>query len=162
LKTTQYSRGTQGYRAPEVLRDKARYNNKADIFALGCILYEVTTAKKLFASDWEVREYSHNIGSVPLWPPSTAGTKLHSLGRLAKNMLSVDPLLRPSARDVRGSLVNIRLGFPPNLTLAAPPTTTEQIRLDIPPSVTNTIYPSVHPRYRRLDSPGTEEGYAAI
>src|SRR5271155_1844761 len=55
--TTHYSRGTSSYRAPELVRSGA-YNNKVDIWALGCILYEIVTLRKAFSTDNAVYEYS--------------------------------------------------------------------------------------------------------
>ena len=47
LNTTYKARGTESYRAPEVLENN-RFNNPADIFALGCIIYEILTGRKPF------------------------------------------------------------------------------------------------------------------
>ena len=41
--------GTNYYMAPEVIRGKI-YNNKIDIWALGCIIYELFTFKICFES----------------------------------------------------------------------------------------------------------------
>src|SRR5271170_3594529 len=56
---TQYGRSTPGYRAPELLESDgdATYTNKVDIWALGCILYELATRKRAFKNDWEVFQY---------------------------------------------------------------------------------------------------------
>jgi len=48
LNTTKQARGTEGYRAPEILTPKGKCNNKADLFALDCVIYEIVTADKLF------------------------------------------------------------------------------------------------------------------
>jgi serine/threonine protein kinase len=51
---TDSSRGTLGYRAPELLKDdSAGFTNKVDIWAMGCIL-----CAKPFVDDWAVAEYS--------------------------------------------------------------------------------------------------------
>ena len=55
--TTYLARGTTGYRAPELL-DESRYTNKVDIWAMGCILYEVVTGRKAFDTDQVVRDRS--------------------------------------------------------------------------------------------------------
>src|SRR5271169_1629736 len=71
LNTTRYSRGTAGYRAPEILDTKeAKYNNKADIFAFGCIIYEIVTGQKLFWDDFAIINYAStgSLGSKILWP----------------------------------------------------------------------------------------------
>jgi serine/threonine protein kinase len=52
--TTNARRGTACYRAPEVINEvRPLYNNKSDIWALGCILYKLVTKEKAFNSDWE-------------------------------------------------------------------------------------------------------------
>ena len=55
---TKDSNGTPGYRAPELMDSDGNptrlYNNKVDIWAIGCILYELATGIRLFKSDWEV------------------------------------------------------------------------------------------------------------
>jgi serine/threonine protein kinase len=44
------AKGTSGYRAPELVESNV-YNNKADIWSLGCILYELTVGQKAFQDD---------------------------------------------------------------------------------------------------------------
>jgi serine/threonine protein kinase len=116
LNTTRYSRGTSGYRAPEILDEVSpRYNSKSDIFAVGCIIYEIVTGQKLFFADFATQEYSskarfgHNI-----WPKSPrrgADTdRLHLLEKLVSTMLEIEPLKRPNARATREELLLIRRG----------------------------------------------------
>ena len=44
--------GTLPYCSPEVLQDQP-YNYKTDIWALGCILYELVTSRRAFDSECE-------------------------------------------------------------------------------------------------------------
>jgi hypothetical protein len=110
LNTTHFSRGTSSYRAPEIVVEDSRYNNKADIFAFGCIIYEVVTAHKLFSGDMAVWEYA--IKGDPLvarrWPDCDLGSSVHSLGRVASALLEIDPSKRPSATKVARLLEIIR------------------------------------------------------
>lgn len=53
---SQFSRGTQSYRAPELIAESI-YTRKVDIWALGCIFYEIVTGQKMFKSDWHVNDY---------------------------------------------------------------------------------------------------------
>src|SRR5579859_3026835 len=67
--TTQYSRGTPSYRAPELLMDaKKTYTNKVDIWALGCILYEIAFNQKAFGGDIGVYQYASGSGRAPEIP----------------------------------------------------------------------------------------------
>ena len=55
--STYWARGTPGYRAPELLNE-SRYTNKVDVWAMGCILYELVTGRKAFDTDQVVRDQS--------------------------------------------------------------------------------------------------------
>lgn len=52
---TVHCRGTVGYRAPELLKDDSNYTKSVDIWAIGCILYEVVTQKMAFPVEGELR-----------------------------------------------------------------------------------------------------------
>ena len=39
--------GTQNYMAPEIINNE-KYNNKVDIYSLGCIIYELFTLNQYF------------------------------------------------------------------------------------------------------------------
>ena len=101
LHTTRYSRGTMGYRAPELLDSvNPQFNNKADIFALGCIIYEILTGAKLFQDDFKINSYS-NSGKLPrpiIWPTGQLGgsKRLHMLEKLVSKMLEIEPRYRPN------------------------------------------------------------------
>jgi serine/threonine protein kinase len=61
MNTARYSRGTPNYRAPEVIAEDAGYN-KIDIWALGCIVFELSTGVKLFRDDFS--RHSETIAST--------------------------------------------------------------------------------------------------
>jgi serine/threonine protein kinase len=48
---TIHARGTGGYRAPEILNESPVFTNKVDIWALGCIFFELYTGEKAFHDD---------------------------------------------------------------------------------------------------------------
>jgi len=110
---TRYSRGTSCYCAPEILGEDAKFNNKSDIFALGCVLYEVFTCEKAFPGDWAVHVYSlsGNLRPNMQWLETIleamldeeaiawSRDRLRMLSQI-RRMLSVDPWLRPRAADI--------------------------------------------------------------
>jgi len=94
LVTTRYARGKPCYRAPELLsNEKGGYSNKLDMWSLGCILFELVTGAKAFASDYAVFEYRLNPESRLQAGPHPSLLRLHHIYLL----LQSDPLSRPSA-----------------------------------------------------------------
>jgi len=82
-----------------------QYNNKVDIWALGFILYELTSGWKPFANDWEVGDYGRGCG-VRLHPLEYPGGLEESAGAIVKlnslcgKMFARSPDDRPSALQV--------------------------------------------------------------
>jgi serine/threonine protein kinase len=80
---------------------KTGYNSKADIWALGCILYELLMGKRPFDDDFSVLEHSQTMQnlSIPLcglvdeyW--------LAELSNLLNKMLAIRPQTRKSALNM--------------------------------------------------------------
>jgi tetratricopeptide (TPR) repeat protein len=82
LRTTREARGTGGYRPPELLTDDKRlFGKKSDIWALGCILYEICVGNHAFKSDFEILNYA--LEKQPLQPAFP-----HSLEKASSILLS--------------------------------------------------------------------------
>ena len=74
------------------------YNNKVDIWAMGCILYELATGIRPFKSDWEVLGHRFSGKNITVVLDDSFDT--HSVETISKHivdMLQVDPADRPSA-----------------------------------------------------------------
>ena len=100
---TQYARGTQCYQAPELVQESPVFNSKVDIWALGCILYELLFAKKAFESDYIVFEFSSFPRQLQLpteQPPSIDEVSFTQLSVIIANCLNAEPSSRPLARDL--------------------------------------------------------------
>jgi len=97
--TSQLGRGTESYRAPELVTQK-EYNNMVDIWAIGCILYELATFKKAFSNDFEVYEYSKGQISFEVVIDGFDETSATSMEELILRILKVEPKDRPSAGDL--------------------------------------------------------------
>lgn len=104
--TTVYSRGTEDYRAPELLSAAPFYNGKSDIWALGCIFYELTTTVKAFINDWGVLEYKESRAKITIPSDRYAWTIQHGarredMERLISRMLVIDYTKRPSVNELQ-------------------------------------------------------------
>ena len=68
LLVTTNGRGTPSYRAPELLDDPPRFASKVDIWAFGCIVFEIATGKRAFRNDWDVQIFAVSGNAFPIPP----------------------------------------------------------------------------------------------
>jgi len=105
--TTVYSRGTPSYRAPELLKEAPFYNRKSDIWAVGCIFYELAAGEKAFNDDFAVQMYAMRPSTFRIPKGRFTWTISHSAGRedmekLIARMLAIDYKIRPSSLELQG------------------------------------------------------------
>jgi serine/threonine protein kinase len=84
---------------------------KSDIFALGCIFYELVFAKKAFLHDYQIFEYTFNKKQLrlPSLPPQLDDDRSQMyFTQLIHATLEIEFCRRPAARDVLESLNSIR------------------------------------------------------
>lgn len=100
-RATQYAYGTPGYRAPELLAGDGQpgtYNNKVDIWAMGCILYELATRTCPFKNDFAILDYRYSGGNMHVvLDGSFDKASAESITKSIVDMLQVEPSDRPSA-----------------------------------------------------------------
>ncbi|XP_071083375.1 uncharacterized protein [Haliotis cracherodii] len=88
--------GTPLYMSPEIFQFQP-YSYKADIWSMGCCVYEMMTLRFAFESPSQQKMVQRIIkGKAPSVPDMYS----ESLGRLANGMLNKDPQLRPHAADI--------------------------------------------------------------
>ena len=88
--------GTYNYMSPEVLGGM-KYNSKADIWSLGCVLYELCTLKRAF----DARNIPKLIESIIRGEYSPIPTHFSAnVKNLIDRMLKVDPEDRPSIDQI--------------------------------------------------------------
>ena len=113
--------GTAAYMAPEQARGKA-VDKRADIWAFGCVLFEMCTGARAFGGDELTDTFAHIITKEPDWrtlPPDTPA----GLRRLLVRCLKKDPKDRlHDMSDVRIEIADVLSGAP------APPTGDATVR----------------------------------
>ena len=93
--------GTFQYMAPEQLEGKES-DERTDIWALGCVLYEMATGKRAFAGKSQASLISAIMGSEPAPISQVAPLSPPALDRLVKACLAKDPDERvQTAHDVK-------------------------------------------------------------
>jgi NIMA (never in mitosis gene a)-related kinase len=84
--------GTPYYASPEVWKDQP-YDNKSDMWSLGCVLYEMASLKTPFrATDMKGLYEKVLKGQYPKLPTGYS----NDLANIIKVLLHVSPKLRPS------------------------------------------------------------------
>jgi serine/threonine protein kinase len=99
--------GTDGYYAPEfVLAEQRpfRYTNKVDIWALGCIIYELATGKKAFEGNETTLRFGLSKSSFPRQRFPFDGASADFLFKLIEKMLTIDKKARPGAAEILAEL----------------------------------------------------------
>ncbi|XP_051254799.1 serine/threonine-protein kinase Nek3 isoform X2 [Dicentrarchus labrax] len=88
--------GTPYYVAPEIWDNKP-YNNKSDVWSLGCVLYELCTLRHPFqASSWKSLILKVCRGAYPALPSHLP----YELQYLVKQMFKTNPKDRPSLHTI--------------------------------------------------------------
>jgi serine/threonine protein kinase len=97
--------GTSGYRAPELVRGiKKVFTNKVDIWAIGCIFYEMVFRRRAFYEDYATLNYSFD-GTLYV-PPMNSDNICEIISRdvlvaALEKLLNIDPKRRPTAIEIR-------------------------------------------------------------
>jgi serine/threonine protein kinase len=100
--TTKHSQGSVGYRAVELLNtEDPSFTKASDIWALGCILYELSYQKKAFTDDIAAWQYGYKPDKFQNLDRLEVGERTAACIRvLILRTLDIDWWKRPTARDV--------------------------------------------------------------
>lgn len=96
--------GSLEYMAPEQIADSTRVDERSDIYAFGCILYELIAGRPPFVGDAQVLERAHTA----LRPPrlNALVTVPAAIDALVADCLAKDPARRPqTVAEVKSRLV---------------------------------------------------------
>src|SRR5712692_7231452 len=114
---TQGVAGTLPYMAPEQLRSEA-LDGRTDIYALGCVLYEMATGRRAFPEDTAPRLTDAILHQTPVQPRAISARVSSQLEAIILKCLEKDPETRyQSAKELAVDLR--RLGTPSATTIVA-------------------------------------------
>jgi tetratricopeptide (TPR) repeat protein len=97
--------GTVFYLAPELALGK-EFDGRADLYALGVMLYELTTGELPFSRGDPLSVISQHIHASPIPPRSKAPTIPPLLERLILQLMSKDPAERPESAAAAARLLD--------------------------------------------------------
>jgi serine/threonine protein kinase len=99
--TTNEARGTTCYRAPEIVKELSTYNNKVDIWAIGCIVYELTTERRAFTNDLDVVGWG-NTDQEKTIPTDIILDNIPKqfISQIVRKCLRAEPNERPTAKSI--------------------------------------------------------------
>jgi TolB-like protein len=101
--------GTPGYMSPEQARAQ-RVDQRVDIWALGCVFYELLTGRRAFRGGTLQETIQAVLEGEPDWHALPAATPVE-LKEILRKCLEKDPSCRPQKiEDVRVALEAVRLG----------------------------------------------------
>jgi tetratricopeptide (TPR) repeat protein len=120
LTTASGQLGTPRYMAPEQIRDPAAVDGRADVFALGCVLFECLTGVPAFPADDPIAVIAQ-ILFQPAPEPSALWPSLPDpIDRLFETLLARAREARPSALELAQALARL-LQSPLDRVLSAVP-----------------------------------------
>ncbi len=103
--------GTPAYMSPEQAAGDPDIDQRADLYALGCMLYELLAGTPPFANRSPQRVLAAHMGETPAPIASHRGDVPGALAAVVMRCLEKDPSARPqSATDVARALDNVTSG----------------------------------------------------
>ena len=124
LTATLSVRGTARYISPEQARGD-RVDGRADLYSLGCVLFEMLTGRTPFEGDLAALSYAHTQTTAPR-ARSVQPSVPAAVDELVAAMLEKDPAARPqTGEDVRRSLEAALRHAPAAQTAAVEPVAPE-------------------------------------
>jgi tetratricopeptide (TPR) repeat protein len=102
--------GTPGYMAPEQARGERDVDARADVFALGCVLYKCVTGVTAFDGEAWLGILAKVLHDEPPRLRDMRADVPEALDDLVARMLSKDRARRPASVEVLAELTNLELG----------------------------------------------------
>src|SRR5262249_14170629 len=132
--------GTPDYMSPEQCRGSGTLDHRADLYSLGCVLYELLAGRPPFVRDSDGGIIAHHLYFEPELIRGHEPSVPEPLEQLIMSLLQKDPAMRPAsaeqvvalldtwrARDSAASIAGVAVMSPsaassyPSLPASAPP-----------------------------------------
>jgi predicted ATPase len=104
LTTQRGQLGTPRYMAPEQIRDAHEVDGRADVFALGCVLFECLTGAPAFGGDDPVSVIAQILFQPALEPSALVPALPEAVDRLLERLLARERERRPEAEALAREL----------------------------------------------------------
>jgi serine/threonine protein kinase len=105
--------GTHAYMAPEQIRGESSISGKVDLYALGCCLFEMLTARKPFQGENYAQLFDQHIKHPPPAVRDLCPDCPEELSKLIQQLLGKDASDRPfNARQVQAALLKMQESAP--------------------------------------------------
>jgi eukaryotic-like serine/threonine-protein kinase len=112
--------GTHAYMAPEQITGDSSISGKADLYALGCCLYEMLTGRKPYMAETFPQLFEQHLRAQPPKASNIAPDCPPELDQVIIDLLAKKPEDRPfNARGVQGKMLQIAEKY--NLQDSVPP-----------------------------------------
>src|SRR5262249_55940138 len=99
--------GTIDYIAPEQILDARNANDRADVYAMGCIFFELSTGRKVFTGDDNLQILGAHLTRPAPNLLDFAGALPRQFAALVADMLAKDAKQRPTMAEVRTRLDDV-------------------------------------------------------
>jgi serine/threonine-protein kinase len=104
LTTVHTTTGTPAFMAPEIILGERDVDQRADVYALGCVAYYLLTGELVFEADTPMKMLLHHVQTPPVPPSQRTEMPIpRELDELVMACLEKDPAKRPQdARELFG------------------------------------------------------------
>ena len=97
---THTTTGTPAFMAPEIILTRATVDQRADVYALGCVAYYLLTGQLVFDADTPMKMFLQHVQTPPIPPSQRTELRIpREVDELVLACLEKDPAKRPQSAD---------------------------------------------------------------
>ena len=107
---THVTTGTPAFMAPEIITNEGEVDQRADVYALGCVAYYLLTGQLVFEAETPMKMFLQNMQATPIPPSLRSELRIpREVDELVLACLEKNPADRPQSID---QLVRLMEGVP--------------------------------------------------